>query len=127
MRAAEFALRALARDRGIKFKDKPLEEKEWGQILQQLESTVGDLRQMDRKCWSSPAIRDAQIRFYGEVTQELRGFNDVWRRHVSHADTLAFYERDDAFGIFRHVQALMQKVSERISEDSLTPKCWVSA
>ncbi|MGA7383217.1 MAG: hypothetical protein WBW81_00495, partial [Methylocella sp.] len=40
MRAAEFSLRALARDRRIEFADKPLNEKEWGQILPKLESVV---------------------------------------------------------------------------------------
>jgi hypothetical protein len=33
MRAAEFAMRALARDREVSFSDKPLEEKEWGHDL----------------------------------------------------------------------------------------------
>ena len=38
MRASEFALRALARDRRVEFSDRPLEEKEWGQILSNLEA-----------------------------------------------------------------------------------------
>jgi len=124
MRSAEVALRALARDRGVSFKDKPLENKEWGQILGSLESKVGGLREAPRSKWPRAEVRDDQIRFYGEVIQELRGFNDAWRRHVSHADTEAFYNRDDAFGIFKHVRSFMQKLSEKISENDVTAELW---
>jgi len=124
MRAVEFALRTLARDRKVAFSDKPLEEKEWGHILSSLEVKVSDLRRADRRQWPSGAIRDEQIRFYGEVVQELRGFNDVWRRHVSHADQSAFYEWDTALGIFKHVRTFMQKLAGKISEDRVTSEFW---
>ena len=90
MRAVEFAMRALARDRDVSFKDKPLDEKEWGQILSALESRISALRQAARTCWPSGEVRESQIRFYNEVIQELRSFNDAWRKHVSHADAAAF-------------------------------------
>jgi hypothetical protein len=124
MRAAEFALRALARDRNISFKDKPLEEKEWAQILDKLELEVKRLRESPRTSWSGAETKDNQVRFYAEVVQELRGFNDAWRRHVSHADTLAFYNPDDAMGIFKHVRTFMQKLSTKISEGGITPEYW---
>jgi hypothetical protein len=126
MRAAEFALRSLAKDRDVSFKDRPLDEKEWGQILMALEKRLSDLRSSDRKCWPVAEARDAQIRFYNEVVQELRGFNDAWRRHISHADTLAFYARDEALGVLKHVRAFLQKISERISETSVTEQYWTS-
>jgi hypothetical protein len=126
MRAAEFSLRALAVDRNVIFKDKPLEEKEWGQILTSLETRATELRNAARTSWPSPEIRDAQIRFYNEVIQELRGFNDAWRRHVSHADAAAFYDRNTAMGIFEHVRLFMQKISGKISETYVTDKYWVS-
>jgi len=69
-------------------------------------------------------LRDEQIRFYAEVVQELRGFNDVWRRHVSHADTLAFYEHDNAVGILKHVRTFMQKIASKISEGAVTSEYW---
>lgn len=124
MRAAEFALRALAIDRNITFKDKPLDEKEWGQILSALEGKLGELRIQARSSWSDPKARDAQIRFYNEVIQELRSFNDAWRRHASHADSMAFYDRNSALGIFEHVRTFMQKLSGKISETSVTPEYW---
>jgi len=128
MRAAEFSLRALARDRNVEFKDKPLDEKEWGQILGALETKVSALRSAARKCWGGgPELRERQIGFYNEVVQELRGFNDAWRRHVSHADAQAFYERDDAMGIFKHVRTFMQKLAANgISETSTREEYWTA-
>lgn len=128
MRASEFALRALARDRDVEFKDKPLDEKEWGHILGALETKVSALRSADRKCWGHPELRDRQIRFYNEVVQELRSFNDAWRRHVSHADALAFYEEDDATGVFKHVRKFIEKLAAAsISEASTTAQYWDSS
>jgi hypothetical protein len=124
MRAAEFALRALARDRNVEFKDKPLEDRQWGEILNALETKLNGLRNADRKKWPAVEARDPQIIFYNEVAQELRGFNDAWRKHLSHADVLAFYERDTALGILKHVRAFMQKVALKISETSITPEYW---
>lgn len=119
MRAAEFTLRALAKDRGVWFKDKPLAEKEWGAILPNLASKLDDLRSLARY-----DAKEAQIRYYSELVQELRSFNDAWRRHISHADTMAFYEPDEAFAIFKHVRSFMQKVSLRITEEAVTKEKW---
>jgi hypothetical protein len=126
MRAAEFGLRALANDREIEFKDKPLEHKEWGQILPALGTHVTELRARKAKDWKSPFVRDNQIRYYNEIIQELRSFNEAWRRHLSHADTEAFYDRDEAASIMTHVGLFMQKLSIHISEHSRTPFIWES-
>jgi hypothetical protein len=124
MRAAEFAVRALAVDRSVTFARKDIQDAQWGEILNQLEPKLNALRQADRNCWPSANIRDKQIIFYNEVIQELRGFNDAWRRHVSHADPMAFYDRDTALGIFKHVQRFMGKISAKISESSQTSEYW---
>jgi hypothetical protein len=116
--------RVLARDRDIQFKDKPLEDKEWGQILNALEGKVNGLGRADLKLWQCAEARNAQIIFYNEVVQELRGFNDAWRRHLSHADVAAFYERDTALGILKHVRAFMQKLALKITENDVTPEYW---
>jgi hypothetical protein len=124
MRAAEFGLRALARDRNVEFKDKPLEEKEWGQILPGLEKKIRELGESPQSSWPSLGIKSEQIRFYAEVVQELRGFNDSWRKHVSHADTLAFYEIGTAVDILGHVRSFMQKLSTKVSEHTVTEMYW---
>lgn len=126
MRAAEFTLRSLARDRQIAFSDKPLEEKEWGQILTALEAALRDLRNESAKTWSDPSFRDSQIRFYNEVIQEFRTFNEAWRRHLAHADIHAFYEPEDAAHVMRHVSKFMSKLATKISQQAVTPKFWDS-
>jgi hypothetical protein len=124
MRACEFGLRALAKDRNVEFKDKPLDQKQWGEILPHLDSTVKALRQANLTEWTNPDFKEAQIRFYAELITELRSFNEAWRRHLSHADTEAFYDREYAISVMNHVKAFFQKLSTKISEDTQTPMYW---
>jgi hypothetical protein len=129
MRAAEFGLRALAKDRRVQFADKPLEHKEWGQILPNLEGKVREWKDgtIPGSRWADPFVREKQIQFYHEVIQELRSFNEAWRSHVSHADALAFYDSDQATGVMTHVRTFMNKLATKISETSTTPEIWTSA
>ena len=125
MRASEFALRALARDRTIEFADKPLDHKEWGQILPKLDAVVRDLRERTPSdAWPDPYIREQQISFYYEVVHQFRAFNEIWRRHVSHADPSAFYSRGHAKDVFDFVKNFMQKLSTRIAETKTTETYW---
>ncbi len=94
MRASEVALRAVANDRRVAFANKPLSQQEWGTILGALEGILKQMRLDDGKRWAKAEFKEAQIRFYNDVVQELRAFNEVWRRHLSHADEGAFYDRD---------------------------------
>ena len=124
MRACEFCLRVLAQDRDVEFKHKPVTEKQWGEIVSSLELKVRELREANRKEWSVPEAREAHIRYYAELVQELRGFNEAWRRHLSHADVNAFYTSNEALTIFNHVRRFMEKIAQRISERAVTPKYW---
>jgi FtsZ-binding cell division protein ZapB len=126
MRAAEVSLRAIAVDRQVSFANKPIDQHEWGTILGALEGKLKDLRLDDGKNWASPEIKDIQIQFYNETVQELRGFNEAWRRYLSHADPQAFYEHDEAGNIFKHVRKFMQKLATKISETSTTSKYWTA-
>lgn len=65
-----------------------------------------------------------QIRFYSEVVAELRQFNEAWRRHISHAREDGIYDPNYASGVFKHVRVFMQKLAEKISEQSVTLKYW---
>lgn len=126
MRAAEFGLRAVAADRSVEFADKPLEDKEWGQILPSLDNKIAALRNRATKDWPSSTVKDRQIRFYSEIASELRGFNDAWRRHVSHADALAFYDRDACASVRTHVERFFKRLSERVSEGQKTTEIWTA-
>jgi hypothetical protein len=128
MRAAEFGLRALAMDRKVEFSDKPIEHKEWGQILPSLETVVRQWKDgtVPASRWPDHFIREKQIRFYHEAIQELRSFNEAWRSHVSHADQHAFYDNPQAASIYGHVREFMQKLATRISEHAKTDEFWQS-
>jgi hypothetical protein len=127
MRAAEGGLRALASDREAAFKNKPLDQQEWGTILSHLDGCIRDLRLSSATCWSDQSLKDTQIRFYSEVVAELRQFNEAWRRHLSHAREDGIYDRDYAASVFKHVHLFMQKIADRISENNVTPKYWINA
>lgn len=126
MRASEIALRALAKDREMKFPDKPLELSQWGEILPNLDSIVNNMRRDNTSNWSDPQFKEIQVRFYNEVSQELRAFNEVWRRHLSHAREDAFYDRDYAKSVMGHVEKFMGKLASKISEEYVTPKYWTA-
>jgi hypothetical protein len=127
MRAAEVALRALCADRGKVYPDASLQAKQVGDLLAALDSEIDQLRRLDWKNWPSKDVKDAQIHFYHSALVEFRDFNEAWRRHMAHAHEGAFYNRDTALGILRHVRSLMQVLSGKISETATTPKFWLSA
>ena len=74
--------------------------------------------------WKMPEYKEAQVHFYSEVVQELRGFNEAFRKYISHADPDAFYDRDYALSILKHVRLFMQKLAEKIAEGKVMPKYW---
>lgn len=127
MRAAEVALRALAKDRRITFPRGVLEQKQWGEILNQLEGVIGALNGQAAQNWPSEDVRQAQIRFYQGAMVEFRAFNDAWRRHVSHAHEGAMYDTKQAESILDHTRRFMQQLATKISDDQQTPEYWISA
>lgn len=125
MRAAEVALRVLVTDRKIPLTGKPVEHREWGDLIGLLDNYVRNLRLTDKAKWQNPFLKEDQARFYNEVTGEFRGFNEAWRRHLSHAQADAFVDRDYAASVFRHVKTLMQKLTEKgITEFASRPDYW---
>lgn len=124
MRAAEVALRALATDRQVTFANKPFDLQQWGTILGALEGILKEMRLTDGKKWKDARFKESQIRFYNDAVQELRGFNEAWRRYLSHARADAFCDRDYAASVMNHVRAFMQKVATRISEGKTTLEYW---
>jgi hypothetical protein len=124
MRAAEIALRAIAVDREVEFANKPIHQQEWGTILGALEGILRSMRLEDGRKWQRPEFKEAQVHFYNDAVQELRAFNEAWRRFIAHADKDAFYDRDYAWSVFNHVKLFMQKLSTRVSENKIMPKYW---
>jgi len=126
MRAVEIALRSLATDRRVEFAKGSLSAKQWGELIDALEGKVGSLRKTDSKLWNSSNVKDSQVRFYHDALIEFRSFNEAFRRHVSHADPDAFYDRDQALSVANHSGAFMRKLASKISELSVGPEFWTT-
>lgn len=126
MRAAEVALRALAKDRRVSYPDSSLNARQVGDLLAPLESKLLAMRQTDWRNWPSKDIKDAQIAFYHRAIAEFRDFNEAWRKHMAHAHEGAFYNTPSALGIMKHVETLMRTLSPKVSEVSIGPEFWNS-
>jgi len=124
MRAAEVALRALASDRRATFQKGTLDSKQWGEIISKLTGITNEMSGLPAASWPSEEIRQTQIRFYQEVMIEFRAFNDVWRRHVSHAHDGAMYDSPQATSAKNHTEQFMKKLATKISETTTTDEYW---
>lgn len=118
MRAVEFALRAIARDRRISFPKGPVEVQQWGDILRELEKSVAAIQQ-----WPKGMAKEAAHEFYNKALLEIRGFNDAYRRHVMHSRAKR-YDRYEAFSVLEKVERFMRLLATKISERKRTPKIW---
>lgn len=124
MRAAEVALRALARDRRVTFPKGDIDTKQWGELLSKLSSEIAELVRRDSKLWPSEDVRQAQIRFYQEALIVFNAFNDVFRRHVSHAHDGAMYEVDRAVSVWNHTKRFMTDLAAKVSEHTVGDEYW---
>ncbi len=118
MCAVEYALRAVAWDRRIRFPKGPIELQQWGDILKELDKAVLGIQQ-----WPKSKTREAAHEFYNKALLEIRSFNDAYRRHIMHSRERN-YNREDALGIMNHVRDFMQLLATRISETKRTPARW---
>lgn len=125
MRACEIGLRALARDRRIKFKRGSLDKQQWGEIIKQTDVYIGKIREEDGKNWRSEGLKEAQVDFYHRAIIEFRSVNEAWRRHTAHAHEGYFYDDLEAERVINHVCAFLDRLSVKISERGrLLPIHW---
>ena len=126
MQVAEMGLRALARDRRITIergKKKtvvPLTFAQWGEIIGELTKKREKINQWPR----SKEIRERAIEYYAYAIFEVSSFNDIYRKHISHARG-KLYEDDTAIACWGHVKRFMGALAERsITETTITPAIW---
>lgn len=124
MRAAEVALRAMARDREVEYPHSSVNEQECGQLVIALDAKLNAMRGASKQLWPSEAIKNEQVRFYQLALAEFRGFNEAWRRHISHPRPDAFYDGNQAASVFTHVERMMRGLALRISEFSAPSGYW---
>jgi hypothetical protein len=124
MRAAEIALRVLARDRMVVYPGSSADDQQCGTLITSLDSKLSELRKANKNLWPSESVKNEQVRFYQSATIELRSFNEAWRKHVCHAGADSFYDSHQALSVFEHVRTFIQILSAKISEHSITPQYW---
>jgi hypothetical protein len=118
MRVAEIGLRALARDRRIKFdKKSPIELKQWKEIFDKLENEEGRIKNLPTN-----TAREAQFAFYHGAMMDLRAFQHLYRDRTMHARE--FYDREQANKAMSRVASFMNTLAEKISETKRTPLNW---
>jgi hypothetical protein len=109
MRAAEIGVRLLARDLGVSFPDKTIEQAEWAQLLDQSDSKIKAIGKR-----SKSDQREKDQRFYSTAAAEFRYFKDGWRVRVAHAK--ATYTEEQATKIFEHTKDFFETLAERLKE-----------
>jgi hypothetical protein len=125
MQVAEVGLRVLAWDRRVailRHKGKtviPLDFAQWGEILGELEKKKTLINAWKR----GKALREEAIQYYTSVIFEVASFNEIYRKHISHARG-KLYEDDTALSCWGHVYRFMDKLAERMSEDERTKLVW---
>jgi len=125
MQAAEVGLRVLAWDRRIEIKRNkgkvivPLDYAQWGEMIGELEKKKDDIDHWQR----SKVVKEAAVRYYTHAILEVDSFNEIYRKHISHARN-KLYETDVVISCWGHVRRFMETLTERMSEDRRSPLMW---
>ncbi len=121
MRAAEVGLWELGRDRQIPLaQNNKIEFAEWGVIIRELEEAIKAIQQ-----WANSATKEDAHRFYNYAIEEVRSFNDGWRRHLAHVrKTQKSLESDEAIALSGHVSRFLEKLASKIAEGRYTSLIW---
>jgi hypothetical protein len=123
MQVAEIGLRALAWDRRVTVmhskKQIPLDFAQWGEMIRDLQKKRDLIHQWPR----SKALKDEAVRYYTRAVFEVDSFNEIFRKHISHARG-ELYEPDVATSCWGHVYRFMDMLAERMSETNRTANVW---
>ena len=109
MRIAEYGLRALAKERKVAIKNKPIEWAEWGTIIKEIDKKIVPME----SAHAGPE-KDAALSFYHGILGELRGFKNVYRNPTMHPRKM--YEEYEAMAALHHVSEFMKRLSTHITE-----------
>ena len=125
MQVAEIGLRTVAWDRRVEVKQGkqqktvPLDYAQWGQIIGGL---IKEVEKIDAWKRSKP-LKDEAKRYYTKAIFEVDSFNEIFRKHISHARG-ELYESDTAISCWGYIHRFMEMLAERMSETARTPKVW---
>jgi hypothetical protein len=127
MQVAEVGLRTLAWDRRVVVKrgkaqnEVPLEFAQWGEMIGQIQKK----KELIHKWPRSKVLRDEAYRYYARALFEVDSFNEIFRKHISHARG-EVYASDVAISCWSHVYRFMDMLAERMTEEFRTNNVWVA-
>lgn len=110
MRVAEYGLRALAKERRVVIKNRPIEWATWEAVITAIETKVRQIA--SRKAGKA---RGAALDFYSGALGEFTSFKDVYRNNVMH--TRDHYDPDRAKSVMLQVREFMFRLSQKIGDD----------
>ncbi len=114
MRVAEYGLRALAKERGVKIIKKiPLEWSNWQDILDAVEAAVATLTRGASALPRGPK-RDAASEFYRGCLGEFSSFKEEFRNNVMHSRKN--YDEFQALRALTRVKEFMERLSLKTDE-----------
>ena len=109
MRVAEIGLRALARERRVKFVKKPLEWAHWQDMINGIR---GKVKVIEGK--RAGPIRSAALDYYQGALGEFEAFKDVYRNNIMHVRVP--YDEHQALSALIHVREFMTRLASRLDE-----------
>ena len=119
MRAAEFGLRMIARERGIKIvgRNKPIEWGTWTDVFR----AIDDKLRAVRNATPGPK-KDAALAFYNGALSDLRVLQSNYRDPTMHFRDS--YDRGQAYSAMFRVKTLMANLASKLREDRIRKIKW---
>ncbi len=108
IRAAEWALKTLAKAAGV---NGPLDYREWGNIIAQIEEEVAGVDK-----WQRGPEKANALAFYRGALADARSINNVWRTANLHARPGVTCKKQDALRVLDLVIEFMSRIATRVSE-----------
>jgi hypothetical protein len=120
MRVAEFGLRIIARERGIRSVrgNKPIEYAMWGEVIGEVQKAIDDLRVA--KGNKSPLTtkkrknREIATAFYSGIIGDMQALLALYRDRTMHFR--ASYDKGEAYSAMRRVYEMMTAIASKLSE-----------
>lgn len=118
-RAAEIALRVLAKERRLKVSaNKPIDYETFGTVLTALKKESDRIHTM----YPNTEKKQIAVEFYSTATGSLTHIKDKYRDQVAHVRR--DYDEHEALSAINHVRELLTELAKHASEDMAGPIAW---
>jgi hypothetical protein len=110
MRVAEYGLRFIARQVGVRLTDKgkrqPIEYATWDKVIDGIKRKIEKARQQ-----SHGPKKSKTLQFYSSAAENCTYIRDIWRNEVSH--TRGAYNEGEALGVLERVRSFMDLLANQ--------------